>query len=221
MIKNSLFYSDKYKLAEQKIKDFLNKEKDFLSERTASSPRAVGDAIQSLLADNLDTILIGAIGVKDYSKTFERRAMADVAFYDDDQFYYCVDVKTHRLETKFNMPNLTSVGRLAKFYSDDKNCFVILEVAYSIKGIRLTVEHVNFVPIEFLSWSCLTIGALGLGQIQIRNSNVITIDAGKTRKEWMLELCEKLAVFYPKEVTKIGKRITYFQGIKKYWEDKI
>ncbi len=116
---------------------------------------------------------------------------------------------------------LTSVGRLAKFYSDDKNCFVILEVTYSIKGICLTVEHVNFVPIEFLSWSCLTIGALGLGQIQIKNSNVITIDVGKTRKEWMLDLCEKLAVFYPKEVTKIGKRITYFQGIKKYWEDKI
>lgn len=38
--------------------------------------------------------------------------MADLAFKDPDGFYYIVDVKTHRLGTAFNMPNLTSVERL-------------------------------------------------------------------------------------------------------------
>ncbi len=52
--------------------------------------------------------------------------MADLAFEDLDGYYYVVDVKTHRLSTKFNMPNLTSVERLARFYEDDKNYFVVL-----------------------------------------------------------------------------------------------
>lgn len=94
--------------------------------------------------------------------------MADLAFTDKDDFYYVVDVKTHRLDTKFNMPNLTSVERLARFYEDDKNYFVILKVNYKVKGLKIIIEKVIFVPIEFLSWDCLTIGALfGFGS----NSN--------------------------------------------------
>lgn len=46
--------------------------------------------------------------------------MADLAFTDKEGFYSVVDVKTHRADTKFNMPNLTSVERLARFYSDPK-----------------------------------------------------------------------------------------------------
>ena len=54
--------------------------------------------------------------------------MADLAFTDKDDCYYIADVKTHRLDTTFNMPNLISVERLSRFYEDDKNYFVILKV---------------------------------------------------------------------------------------------
>ena len=37
--------------------------------------------------------------------------MADVAFNDQDGLYYVVDVETHRLGKKSNLPNLTSVER--------------------------------------------------------------------------------------------------------------
>ena len=60
--------------------------------------------------------------------------MADLAFEDSEGFYYVVDVKTHRHDTKFNMPNLTSVERLARFYEDDKNYFVLLFVSYEVVG---------------------------------------------------------------------------------------
>jgi len=56
--------------------------------------------------------------------------MADLAFTDKDGFYYVVDVKTHRLDTKFNMPNLTSVERLARFYEEDVNYFSLLKIDY-------------------------------------------------------------------------------------------
>jgi hypothetical protein len=66
-----------------------------------------------------------------------------------------VDVKTHREDTKFNMPNLTSVERLARFYEDDSNYFVLLLIRYGIEHTTIQVKHVDFVPIEFLDWDCL------------------------------------------------------------------
>src|SRR3990172_2421487 len=209
MIESKLFYTEAFRVIEARIASFLNSQGEFLSARSASSTRAAGDAIQDLVAENFQTI--GDNQVLNYSSTFARRAMADLAFYDADGFYYIVDVKTHRLDTKFNMPNLTSVERLARFYEDDKNYFVILLIAYNLEGVRVTMNKVHFVPIEFLSWECLTIGALGWGQIQIANSNKIVIIPRNSRKEWMIDLCDTLLEFYPSEIGKIGERIEYFK----------
>ncbi|HHY46170.1 MAG TPA: hypothetical protein GX506_02570 [Firmicutes bacterium] len=217
-MKSSLFYTDKYKEIERKVAEFLNSRQDYLSTSTVESTRAVGDAMQDILADSFPAIL-GSVCAQ-YSANFARRSMADLAFEDQDGFYYIVDVKTHRLDTKFNMPNLTSVERIARFYEDDKSYFVVLFINYRIEGIKAVVEEVHFVPIEFLSWNCLTIGALGWGQIQIANSNIIEINPGYSRKKWMLELCDALLEFYPKEIEKISYRIERFREIRDRWAQK-
>jgi hypothetical protein len=144
--------------------------------------------------------------------------MADVAFTDAAGIYFVVDVKTHRTDTKFNMPNLTSVERLARFYESDANCFVVLFVSYKIEVNRAIVSEVRFVPIEFLD--CLTIGALGWKQIQIANSNYITSKPQYSRRAWMLELCDALLQFYPKEIAKIGKRVSRFESVRDQWIKK-
>ena len=118
------------------------------------------------------------------------------------------------------MPNLTSVERLSRFYEDDRNHFVILMISYVIQGLRTLVEEVVFVPIEFLAWDCLTIGALGWGQIQIANANIISINPGYSRRNWMLELCETLFDFYPKEIAKIDSRIEHFKNVREQWEKR-
>lgn len=218
MKKSKIFFQDHYKEIEKKIFTFLNSQPKFLSSRTAQSPRAVGDAIENILVEHFGTIL-GDL-VKEYSSSFARRAMADLAFTDKDDFYYIVDVKTHRLDTKFNMPNLTSVERISRFYEDDKNHFVILNVAYDITGSAAKIKKVTFVPIEFLSWECLTLGALGWGQIQIANSNHIAVAPKNSRKKWMLDLCDNLFEFYPKEIGKINERIKHFKKIQRFWRDK-
>ena len=218
-MKSSLFYSDRFKVVQRKVKNFLNQHDEFLSGSTVKSTRAVGDAIQDILSEHFQAI-VGKNACANYSSDFARRAMADLAFEDKDRFYYVVDVKTHRLSTKFNMPNLTSVERLARFYEDNKNYFVLLMIAYDIEGLRAVIEKVLFVPIEFLGWDCLTIGALGWGQIQIANSNVVTVNAGYSRKKWMIELCDTLLEFYPKEIAKIDKRIERFKTIRAQWEKR-
>src|SRR3989344_3714562 len=209
--KSNIFYSEIYKKLEQKILEVLNGQPDFLSVSTVNSPRAVGDAVQDILAVNFEKI-IDNLGL-DYSAKFARRAMADLAFNDNEGFYYVVDVKTHRLDTVFNMPNLTSVERLARFYEDDSNYFVILKIDYAVKETRAEIKSVTFVPIEYLSWDCLTIGALGWGQIQIANSNVIHV-IPQSRRKWMIQLCDTLIEFYPNEIVKIKERIKYFERVK-------
>ena len=218
MKKSSIFYTDKYKEIERKILSFLNVQKDFLSERSINSPRAVGDAIESVVSENFETILGDVI--KEYSLSFARRAMADLAFTDKDGFYYVVDVKTHRLDTKFNMPNLTSVERLSRFYEEDVNYFVLLKIDYQVEGTKVVIKYVTFAPIEFFNWGCLTLGALGWGQIQIANANNVIIAPKTSRKSWMLELCDTLLEFYPKEIGKIGERIDRFKQVRKFWEKK-
>lgn len=193
----------------------LNQQVDFLSEITAESTRAAGDAMQHIIESNFEKIL-GEHG-GEYSSSFARRAMADLAFKDKHGNYYVVDVKTHREETALNMPNLTSVDRLARFYEDDTNFFVMLMVKYSVTVTRVTVRKVHFVPIEHLKWSCLTIGALGTGQIQIANSKHIEIDAAKSRRDWMLKFCNNVLEFYPREIGKITKRISKFEKVREFW----
>ena len=216
-MKSAIFYSDAYHQIESRVKDFINGHPAFLSSRSMDSPRAVGDAIESIIRDEFDQIL-GDLS-QEYSAQFARRAMADIAFTDHDGLYYIVDVKTHRTDTRFNMPNLTSVQRLARFYEDDSNYFVILLIEYHI-DTRPVVTNVIFVPIEFLGWDCLTIGALGWGQIQIANAKHITINAGYSRKQWMLELCDAVLAFYPREIAKIQERISYFEKVREFWQSK-
>jgi hypothetical protein len=173
---------------------------------------------QSIIEEKFEAIL-GELGAE-YSAKFARRAMADLAFKDKKGNYYVVDVKTHREGTAFNMPNLTSVERLARFYEDDTNFFIVLMIRYAILDTKVTVTKVHFVAIENLNWECLTLGALGIGQIQIVNARNIIIDHEKTRRSWMLELCENVLQFYPREIAKIGKRITKFEQVREFWLNK-
>lgn len=216
---NPLFFTDEHKRIQDKVKDVLNAQPDYLAQRTIKSTRAAGDAIENILQDNLNEIL-GSEIVKDYTSDFARRAMGDLAFESNDGFYHLVDVKTHRKSTKFNMPNLTSVHRITQLYEEDINYFCLLLVSYDIENTKVVVDKVTFVPIEFVGWSCLTIGALGWGQIQISNSNKVDIIDKYSRKDWMLELCDTVLSFYPKEITKINERINYFESVKEYWESK-
>lgn len=214
---NPTFYYDGHYLniADQ-VQDYLNSQADFLSSATVKSTRGVGDALEGIVANVFDTFLQDFC--KEFYKDFERRAMADLAFLDLEDFYSIIDVKTHRIETKFNMPNLISVERISKFYENEKNVFSLLMIRYKIENLKVLVTSVEFAPIEFLSWDCLTLGALGWGQIQIKNSNNIQINHGYSRKQWMLQLCELLINrFYPGEILKIQKRLVRFEQVRQFW----
>lgn len=217
-MKSSFYYQGHHEQVAAAIKNYVNSLDGFLSPQTARSPRAVGDALESLVSDRFEAFL--GDWCSEYSSEFARRAMADMAFTDVEGIYSVVDVKTHREDTRFNMPNLTSVERLARFYESDSNVFSLIMIKYSIDGTDLEVSDVLFAPIEFLDWECLTVGALGWGQIQIANSNNIRTVEQNSRKEWMLQLCDVMIDFYPREIGKIRERIQRFESVRKYWKNK-
>ncbi len=93
-------------------------------------------------------------------------------------------------------------------------------IKYSVEQSRVIISYVFFVPIEFLGWECLTIGALGWGQIQIANANNIRLLLKNSRRDWMLQLCDAMMVFYSREIEKITDRITRFEKIKTFWQNK-
>jgi hypothetical protein len=216
MISN-LFLAKNRRKIEKTVIRLLN-DNQLMNKNTVDSPRAVGDAVQVFLENNISHCLPKNI-VTTINTSFARRSMADLAFDDTFGNYYVVDVKTHNLTTNFSMPNITSVERLARFFGDSKNYFVLLIISYTPQAEQLLFKKCLFVPIEYLDWSCLTLGALGWGQIQIANSNVISIDETNTRKKWMLQLCDAIDVFYPNEISKIKDRINYFKKIREYWEN--
>jgi len=218
IMKSNFYYGSHYKKVASKIEKYINSSSISLQSEAAHSPRAVGDVLESLVGNKFDTFL--GDWCSDYSSDFARRAMADLAFTDKEHVYSVVDVKTHREDTKFNMPNLTSVEQLTRFYEADANVFSLIMIKYSVKGTKVTVSEVLFSPIEFLDWECLTVGALGWGQIQIANSNDICVIDGYSRKKWMLQLCDAMLEFYPKEIIKIQDRIGRFNEVERYWKAK-
>lgn len=217
-MRSSFYYQGHHEQVATAIKESINSLESFLSPQTAKSTRAVGDALESLVAERFRTFL--GDWCTEYSSEFARRAMADLAFTDVEGIYSVIDVKTHRADTQFNMPNLTSVERLARFYESDTNVFSLIMIKYSVDETDIEVSDVLFVPIEFLDWECLNIGALGWGQIQIANSNNIRISPQYSRKQWMLQLCDVMTDFYPREISKIAERIQRFESVKEYWLKK-
>ena len=216
-MRSEFYYDDHYRVVANKVREYLISAPEAVSGLSVESPRAVGDTIEELISQQFDNFLGDWCG--EYSSDFSRRAMADLAFTDTQGVYSIVDVKTHRQDTAFNMPNLTSVERLSRFYESDENTFSLLMVKYLVEDSKIVISDVLFTPIEFLDWNCLTIGALGWGQIQIANSNQIQINEGYSRKKWMLELCDILLNFYPKEISKTQQRITHFEDIRTSWEN--
>lgn len=219
MIRSPLFNATALELVQYNLLNLLNSCHGFENAHIINSPRAVGDTVQEILGERMSECFPKGT-IKNFSDSFARRAMADVAFMDFQDNYFIVDIKTHNRNTDFNMPNLTSVERLSRFYEDDTNFFVILLVEYKTFNDKIKFDAVRLIPIEHLKWDCLTIGALGWGQIQIANARVVNIDRNQSRKNWMLQLCDIMDIFYPKEIAKIEKRANYFAKVRTFWQNK-
>jgi hypothetical protein len=205
---------------ENKIQSYLASQEKIKFDLYNREPRVIGDFIERLIRDNFGELFFDIIKI--YKSDFTRKSMEDIAYYDKNNNYYAIDIKTHRInDSTFNMPNLISIKSLDKFYKEsDNNYFMVLRIDYKTEETKIKINNVSFHPIEFYDWKCLRIGALGWGQIQIADSSKIHTKQ-VDRKDWMVKLCESSISHYDKELDKIkNDRITYFSKSLEYWKKR-
>ena len=231
-----------------------------------TNPRAVGNVIQDIVETNFNKCIPEGI-LKEFNTSLVRRSIADIpftemgdiAFIDKDGKYYVVNIKIHNVDLKFHDAHQNmlcrstddnwysgrlrmTIEKLVRLYENSNNYFTILLIAYEIKDEKIIAKKCHFIPIEHLKMESLTI--LADNEIQIVNSNVISINPKQTRKMWMLALCDNRIEYFNKwidkknngmksdarnrrsysypqvqeTINKIRNSIEYFKKVKNHWE---
>lgn len=216
-MKSRIFHSKQYESLQKKFVAALNN-RAATELGVKRTPRESGDRISKIVREEAINVL-GSLATRVEPST-KAKAMETFTFWDDDDLEYHVDVITHRIETSFNMPNITSVDRLINFYADDQKYFIVLIVDYESKAQKNHIKNVTLAPIEFLQWDCLTIGDLGTGQLQIKKAKDIRIDVGHSRKSWMIEFADQVNAFNVKKAKKAVSFLEISNKLKKTWKSK-
>jgi len=105
------------------------------------------------------------------------------------------------------MPNLISVKRLKGVLEDESKTLSYVFVDYTRNDDEVKITDVHIKYVWELDWSMLSIGALGKGQLQIKDANKELVFTDIGRDEWFKILNVKVLEFYQKELTKIDKEI--------------
>ena len=100
---------------------------------------------------------------------------------------------------------------LIDLYEASDVYFLVPMIRYRVEDSRIRVASVHFTPIKWIEWDCLTIGALGWGQIQIADSARVVVNRHPSRQQWETQLRDALLRFYPTEINKIRGRIDFVE----------
>lgn len=188
-----------------KILNILNSDERFKN-KINYTPRIVGDIVQEVIEEKIEST-----GYIKTNTVITKRSMPDVEIYDDEKNILVIDIKTHLLKTGFHMPNLSSIKRLCQLYKDNNKYFMLLFVDYELLNNKPIFKKVWFLPIENISWSCLSIGALGYGQLQIKNADNIIFKFDISRGEWLNIFKNKVYEYIEKQRKKLDTLIKLFE----------
>ena len=96
----------------------------------------------------------------------KRKSIGD--FLIDDNIQKPVNVKSNNIAKKNYSPNIISAKRLIKWLQQDGNelYFIFVNYKKTKEGLEILNDS-GLVPVQHLSWNCLTIEAQGWGVIQM------------------------------------------------------
>lgn len=101
---------------------------------------------------------------KKYGKnTGTKKAIGDFMISEN----HAVNVKSNNVDKENYSPNMISIKRMHQWVFEARNELSFIFVDYKEKGNELEIlEESELIPIEQISWDCLTIEAQGYGVIQ-------------------------------------------------------
>jgi hypothetical protein len=123
-----------------------------------------------------------------------RKAVGDFMMSDD----HAVNVKSNNLAKQNYSPNIISIKKMHRWVFEEKKNISFIFVDYKVVGDDLKiVKETELIPIENISWGCLSIEAQGYGVIQ--KTGELTVIKGQTKCEFYKGFLEAYAKFRKKE----------------------
>jgi len=106
-----------------------------------------------------------------------RKAIGDFMLTDS----HAVNVKSNNVDKQNYSPNMISIKKMHEWVFEDRNDLSFVFVDYKQKAGKLEVLNISkLIPIEQLSWNCLSIEAQGYGVIQMCRTREIAPDQTKS-----------------------------------------
>lgn len=111
--------------------------------------------------------------------TTSRKAIGDFMLADD----HAVNVKSKNVAKQNYSPNMISIKKMHQWVFEDRKELSFIFVDYEEEGDDLRIlNETDLIPIEHISWDCLSIEAQGYGVIQ-KVGDLITI-SGQTKRDF-------------------------------------
>lgn len=131
-----------------------------------------------------------------------KKSIGDFLLNDDIQ--KPVNVKSNNIAKTNYSPNIISAKRLIKWLQQDGNQLYFIFVNYrkTDKGVEV-IDDSGLVPVEHLSWDCLTIEAQGWGVIQMVGG--LKIDEEQDLKGFFRGMKKAYEKYMDKETKKMAK----------------
>ncbi len=131
-------------------------------------------------------------------KTDGKKSIGD--FMIDE--HHAVNVKSNNVNKNNYSPNIISASRLLNYLSDENKKLSFIFVNYrEVNGKLEIIDDTGLVPVENLSWNCLSIQAQGKGVIQL--SGTLEINREQTKAMFMVGFKQALGVYIARERKKL------------------
>ncbi|MBN6741214.1 hypothetical protein JKG47_11845 [Acidithiobacillus sp. MC6.1] len=119
------------------------------------------------------------IAAKYGKSTTTRKAVGDFMLTEN----HAVNVKSNNVDKQNYSPNMISIKKMYEWVFEDRKELSFLFVDYKEDGDNLTIlDETNPIPIEQISWDCLSIEAQGYGVIQ--KVGVLKVIPSQTKREF-------------------------------------
>lgn len=170
--------------------------------------RTVGDLIESKVSEILRNSEGDLITEKRAPRS--KKSIEDVTLVSGGVLYY-IDPKTHDVNSDFSMPNLTSIEKIKKLFQSQTEELVYVFVSYKIVNGIVNIIDIKVFFLWELDISILGIGALGKGQLQIKNANDSLIFTSQSKQIWYQDFKKLVQIFLKKQISKINKQIVAWE----------
>jgi hypothetical protein len=126
--------------------------------------------------------------------TTTRKAVGDFMLADN----HAVNVKSNNVAKQNYSPNMISIQKMHKWVFEERNDLSFIFVDYREQGDDLKIQSESDpIPIEHISWDCLSIEAQGYGVIQ--KVGPLKIVADQTKREFYKGFLAAYAKYRQKE----------------------